>query len=209
MLNPKYSLNCCTCLIWFEFETWFEFELKTLEKINRKAIRNSLENGKAISAQVGPLSPARRARLHPRALGAWQTGPACRRQPSRPLSLSLSRCSVGPIYRRRSSRTRARSLCPEDPTRQSVPNLLPMSLAVDVPTTARSPATFSSSRPFRSRTQLAYFPSLTCALSRTLSPPLLPCARDQTSSAATHRRPPSVLRPPSSPLPVHCLGEFP
>jgi hypothetical protein len=50
-LSSKYSLNCCTCLIWFEFETWFEFELKTLEKVNRKAIRNSLENGKANSAQ--------------------------------------------------------------------------------------------------------------------------------------------------------------
>jgi hypothetical protein len=33
MLSPRYSLNLCTCLIWFEFETWFEFELKTLEKI--------------------------------------------------------------------------------------------------------------------------------------------------------------------------------
>jgi hypothetical protein len=43
MLSSKYSLNCCTCLIWFEFETWFEIELKTLEKINRKGIRNSLK----------------------------------------------------------------------------------------------------------------------------------------------------------------------
>ena len=30
MLSSKYSLNCCTCLIWFEFETWFEFELKAV-----------------------------------------------------------------------------------------------------------------------------------------------------------------------------------
>jgi hypothetical protein len=51
MLSSKYSLNCCTCLIWFEFETWFEFELKTLEKINRKGIRNSLEIERPISAQ--------------------------------------------------------------------------------------------------------------------------------------------------------------
>jgi hypothetical protein len=35
-IEPKYSLNCCIYLI------WFEFELKTLEKINRKAIRKSL-----------------------------------------------------------------------------------------------------------------------------------------------------------------------
>jgi hypothetical protein len=87
MLSSKYSLNCCTCLIWFEFETWFEFELKILEKINRKAIRNSLENRKAYSAQVDPLGPAPRPR--PRALGARQAGPACWRQPSA-LSPSLS-----------------------------------------------------------------------------------------------------------------------
>jgi hypothetical protein len=95
-----------------------------------------------------------------------------------------------------------------DPTRQSIPNLSPTSLIVDAPTTARSPATFSSSYPFTSRTLLAHFPSLICALSRTLSPPLLPCARDQTSSAAAHLGPPSVLRPTLSPLPVCCLGEF-
>jgi hypothetical protein len=35
--------------------------LKTLEKINRKAIRKSLEKGKPNSAQTGPLSPAPRA----------------------------------------------------------------------------------------------------------------------------------------------------
>jgi hypothetical protein len=53
MLSLKYSLNCCTCLNWFEFEYWFEFELKTLEKIKRKAFRKSLEKEKAIS--VTPL----------------------------------------------------------------------------------------------------------------------------------------------------------
>jgi hypothetical protein len=37
-------------LLWFEFKTWFEFELKTLEKINGKGIRNSLEIEKLISA---------------------------------------------------------------------------------------------------------------------------------------------------------------
>jgi hypothetical protein len=33
MLSLKYSLNCCTCL------NWFELEMKTLEKIKRKAFR--------------------------------------------------------------------------------------------------------------------------------------------------------------------------
>jgi hypothetical protein len=57
-IEPKYSLNCCTYLIWFEFETWFEFELKTIEKINRKGNRNSRKKEKANSAQTSPLSPA-------------------------------------------------------------------------------------------------------------------------------------------------------
>jgi hypothetical protein len=51
-IEPKYSLNCCTYLI------WFEFELKTLEKTNRKAIRNSRKKEKANSAQTSPLSTA-------------------------------------------------------------------------------------------------------------------------------------------------------
>jgi hypothetical protein len=38
MLRLKYALNCCTCLNWFEFEYWLQFELKTLEKIKRKII---------------------------------------------------------------------------------------------------------------------------------------------------------------------------
>jgi hypothetical protein len=65
-IEPKYSLNCCTYLIWFEFESWFEFKLKTLEKINRKGNRNSRKKEKANSAQTSPLSPARaRALSHP------------------------------------------------------------------------------------------------------------------------------------------------
>jgi hypothetical protein len=64
-IEPKYSLNCCTYLIWFEFETLFEFELKTLEKINRKGNINSWKKEKAISAQASPLSLA-----SARALGA-------------------------------------------------------------------------------------------------------------------------------------------
>jgi hypothetical protein len=84
-IESKYSLNCCIYLIWFEFETWFQFELKTLEKLNRKAIRNSLEIEKAISAHLAQAGPASRAPC------VWQAGPACRRMPERahsPLSLA-------------------------------------------------------------------------------------------------------------------------
>jgi hypothetical protein len=58
-IESKYSLNCCIYLIWLEFETWFEFELKTLEKINRKGNRNSRKKEKAISAQASLISLAR------------------------------------------------------------------------------------------------------------------------------------------------------
>jgi hypothetical protein len=126
-------------------------------------------------------------------------------------SLSLSRCSVGPICRHRFS-SRERSLSASRPPLVSplrVPNLSPT-----FPRRGRGPDRGFSGHvpepapPLEARTPLVNFPSLTCALSRTLSPPLLPCARDQTSSTAARRRPLSVLRPPSSPLPVRCLGEF-
>jgi hypothetical protein len=83
--------------------------LKTLERINRKGIRNSKKIGKANSAQGSPLSqpactpslPDRRAppvgatpSAHSPSLSRCQVGPTCRRQfPSlvRSLSLSVSR----------------------------------------------------------------------------------------------------------------------
>jgi hypothetical protein len=145
-IELKYSLNCCTYLIWFEFDTWFEFELKTLEKINRKAIRNSLKIEKSISAHLAQASPAPHARLRPRALGAWQAGPACRRQLQR--ALSPSRCSVGPICRRRSFSPCTLSLYPADPTCQSSLTSRPRCPAVGAPTSAHSLATSPPLRPF-------------------------------------------------------------
>jgi hypothetical protein len=64
--------------------------LKTLEKINRKGNRNSREIEKTNSAQAGPFKPKPRPRPRPRAPCVRQAGPACRRQPDAPLSLSLS-----------------------------------------------------------------------------------------------------------------------
>jgi cell division septal protein FtsQ len=37
-------------LNWFEFETWFEFDLKSIEKIKVKGNRNSLEKEKLKAA---------------------------------------------------------------------------------------------------------------------------------------------------------------
>jgi hypothetical protein len=104
----------------FEFETWFEFELKTLEKIKRKAFRKSLEK-KLISAQAGPtwLSQAARAPVSPdrwTPLASDRPRPCTRAlSPSLPstarwarpvgvdppvLVAALARCSVGPSYQR-------------------------------------------------------------------------------------------------------------
>jgi hypothetical protein len=109
-IESKYFLNCCIYLIWFEFGTCFEFELKTLEKINRKANRNFLEIEKANLAQLA------------------QVGPACARLSvclaSTP-SLPLSRCPVGQSCQRRSLPPCPLSLCPAVPTCQLVLNLSP------------------------------------------------------------------------------------
>jgi hypothetical protein len=55
-----------------------KFELKILEKLNRKAIRNSLEKEKAFSAQLAQLGPAR-PRARPRGLigGPHLSATAC------------------------------------------------------------------------------------------------------------------------------------
>jgi hypothetical protein len=108
------------------------------------------------------------------------------------LFLSPSRCSVKPICRCRFSRTRARSLslCPADPTHQPVPNLPLTSLVVDAPTSARSPATSACPCPFRPHALLAYFAIAHLHPQPSFLAPSLAYARDQTSSAAAHRRPP-------------------
>jgi hypothetical protein len=46
----------------FEFEFVLEFELRSLEKIKRKAIRNSEEKGKPNLAQFSPTQPSGAAR---------------------------------------------------------------------------------------------------------------------------------------------------
>jgi hypothetical protein len=61
--------------------------------------------------------------------------------------------------------------------------------------------------PFRACTPLAHFTLLICTLSRATLPFLSPCAHPGCSAAA-HRNPPPVPRPPSSPCCARCLGEF-
>jgi hypothetical protein len=149
-IEPKYSLKCCTYLIWFEVETWFEFELKTLEKINRKDNRNSRKIGKANSAQGSPLSPAHARAPVPARPCSWQADPACRRKPERPLSLALSLLRGADLSALLLSPTPTLPLStpPTPPVSASLTSR-PRSPPVDAPTTVRSPATTEPPRPAR------------------------------------------------------------
>jgi hypothetical protein len=86
----KHSLNCCICLNLFEFETWFKFELKILEKIKRKAMRNFLEKEKTISAQTGLARPSQAACSLPLST-QWSRSVDTSCPRPRPLSLSSLR----------------------------------------------------------------------------------------------------------------------
>jgi hypothetical protein len=153
--------------------------LKTLEKINRKEIRKSLEKGKPILAQVGPLSPApARAPARPLCLTGGPRLSAPTSAPSLPLCLSLPR---GPGLSAPSSRTRPRfSLCPAVPTCQLVLNLPP---TISPPWTRPQPRVLRPRprprAPFEPRALLAHLSSLVCALCPTLSPSLSLCPRVQ------------------------------
>jgi hypothetical protein len=178
--------------------------LKTLEKINRKAIRNSLENRKPYSAQVGPLSPIpprapsvpdRRAPLvgaNPRALSPFSLAAPWARSVGAVVSPVRSLLSLS--YR---------------PHLSAIPNLPPT-----IPRRGRAHVHAFLGHVLASVSLLSptpCSPTSPCSLARSAEPPrplsLALRARPE-SSATTHRRPPSVLRPPSSPRPVRCLGEL-
>jgi hypothetical protein len=194
-------MECCIILslniLWIVAYNWFGLNLKLDLNLNWKP----REKGKPNLAQVGPLSPTP---APPRALGAWQAGTACRRQPARPLSPSLL-LPRGPGLLVLSSRTRARfSLCLADPTCQLVLNLPPTIPAMDAPTSTRSSTTSAHPRPFWASGP-ARPPPLThlCPLPDSLALPT------RAGSSATARcRPLPVLRPPSRPSPVQCHGEL-
>jgi hypothetical protein len=66
MLNhaePKLFFVLMHMLELFQFEFVFEFELSSLEKIKRKAIRNYEKKGKPNSAQFSPTQPSGAARV--------------------------------------------------------------------------------------------------------------------------------------------------
>jgi hypothetical protein len=88
---------------------WFEFELKTLEKIKRKATRNSEKKENPLSAQSAQSSPVG-PRVRPYRLTGGPHQSAAVLAPARSPLPSL--CHLGPACRRLSSRTHvpARSL---------------------------------------------------------------------------------------------------
>jgi hypothetical protein len=154
--------------------------LKTLEKINRKGIRNSLEIEKAILAHLAQVGPVPRAPAHacPRCLtgGPRLSAPAYTLNPS--LSLSLAALwgrFVGAVP---FPRARSLSVPPSPPVSHPQPP------AHDPPpwTCPRPRVLRPRPRacvPFQPRALLAHLPSLTCALSQTPSPSLYLCTRDQ------------------------------
>jgi hypothetical protein len=151
-------------------------------------------------SQFGPVGPAPCAPA-PARLWSLTGGPHLSVPTRAPLIfLSPSRYSVGPTYRCCFSRTRARSLCPADPTRQSVPNLPPTSLALDAPTSTRSPATSTRPRPFRPVPRSHTSPRSLAPLAelsrpaRTTRQALPPLTEDRRRSA-------TVVEPPLHPSP--------
>jgi hypothetical protein len=160
-------------LIWFEFESWFEFKLKTLEKINRKGNRNSRKKEKANSAQTSPLSsaPAR-----PRCLTGGPRLSAPTRAHSLPLSLLLL-CGAelsAPFFFPTPTLSLSRR-----PHLLVVPNLSPtISTSWTRPHPHVPRPCPRAQAPFEPRALLAHLPSLTCALSQTPSPSLSLCPRE-------------------------------
>jgi hypothetical protein len=81
--EPKLFFDLMHMFELFEFKLVFEFELNSLNKIKRKAIRNSEKKRKLNSAQASPAQPSRaRARI------ARVVGPTCQWQFLRPRALS-------------------------------------------------------------------------------------------------------------------------
>jgi hypothetical protein len=97
--EPKLFLELMHMFELFEFEFVFEFELSSLEKIKRKAIRNLEKKGKPISSQHSPVQPSGAPRVRPRRLTSELHLSALVSSPVRSLPPSI--CPVGPACRRR------------------------------------------------------------------------------------------------------------
>jgi hypothetical protein len=146
-----------------------------------------MENRKANSVQVGPLSPAPRSRA--------PSVPDRRVPPvgANPCALypSLSRCPMGQVCRRCSSRTcAALSLCPADPTCQLVPNL--------VPTNPHHGRTHDHAIFTHLRTSLPLLSPTPCSptFPRSLAPsaePSRPISRSARTARGLCHRPPSTV----------------
>jgi hypothetical protein len=102
----------------------------------------------------------------------------------------------------------APSLGPAEPTCQSSPTSRPRSPTVDAPTSAHSPAT--SSRPTPLLSPVPCSPTSPRSFAPSADPLALSLAlrARPENSATAHHWSLSVLRSPSHPCPVLCLGEF-
>jgi hypothetical protein len=181
MLSLNYSFAWCTCL------KLFEFDLKSIEKIKRKAIRNYRKRENGFQPKQPISAQSSRARASPR----WQPGPACQRR-------ARAHASVHPL-----------SLCP------GAGLSTPVSLSACLfSIAARWVRPVSADRPFVSPLSLAHGPHLsTSSLSLTSRPRTPPWTRPSRvfpghslrtwplSGARTHLLTPlAQLRPQQTPL---------
>jgi hypothetical protein len=165
--------------------------LKTLEKINRKEIRNSLEIEKAISAHLAQAGPAPRARLRtcpPPVSDGWAP-PVGARLSAPSLPLSLATPWVGPVGAGSLVCAHSPSLCPTVPTSQSSSTFHPRSPHRGrvhdraFSDHVRAPAPLLSPAPCSPTSPLSFTPS--AQLSRPLS-------RSTHTSRELHHRPPTT-----------------
>jgi hypothetical protein len=183
--------------------------LKTLEKINRKAIRKSLEKGKPISAQVGPLSTSR-ARAPPVPdRRAPPVGANQRALIPPPLSLSLATPWARPVSAGSLACAHSPSLCPAVPTCQPSSTFRPRSPRRGrthdraFPGHVRAPAPLLSPVPCSPTSPLSFEPS-----TQHSRPVSLALPTRAGSHATARRRPLPVPWLPSLPCPVQCHGEL-
>jgi hypothetical protein len=188
-------------LNWFEFEIWFEFDLKSIEKIKRKEIRNSEKVEKWNSSHSAQLSLAR-----PRARSRRLTGgphlSATARVRARALSLPLSLLLYGGTGLSARPLVRTLSLSPSCCT--PFPNLPPALSVVDAPMTRVSRPLPHAPEPFSgARTH-----SLALLAQLRPQPNTLALSRTMRAHVELHRGSSSVLWPSSNFCRVYCLGEL-
>jgi hypothetical protein len=195
----------------------FEFDLKSIEKIKRKAFRNSLEKEKTHFSLVGPIQPSQVACARPlRLTGGFHLSATAHALSLPPLPSGAGLSASIPLHARSLplSAWLVRSVSVDRPFACSpslargpppvslltFPNLPPAHPAMDVPTSCVSWPLPPHDRPLLEPTLTRSLPSLSSAPSR--------IPRTAHAPVEHHRSPSSVLWSPSRSCHVHCPNEL-